>query len=164
MTRTAATGYDGMSSRHVPEAELRAFLRDCFELGDEELFVGHADRVTEALATAPADARFAAFCTYGEVSGHFAMHFSVGIEGHLVDRVGRREFAVRLAARFAAYVLFGETEPPGLWTLILPDGSHLLATMDADDDRYLLETVTAPVPGLPRVRVDDSLWQVRDRH
>ncbi|MGW0433938.1 hypothetical protein ACWDV4_15535 [Micromonospora sp. NPDC003197] len=160
MTRTAATGYDGLSSRRISEAELRAFLRDCFALGDEELFVGHADRVTEALAAVPADARFAAFCTYREAGGHFAMAFDVGIEGHLADRVGRRQFAVRLAARFAAYVLYGDTEPPGRWTLILPDGSRLLATLAETDDRYLLDAVTAPVPGLPQVRIDDKLWQV----
>ncbi|GAB2918886.1 hypothetical protein GCM10027280_02390 [Micromonospora polyrhachis] len=160
MTRAAATGYDGLSSRQPPESELRAFLRDCFALGDEELFVGHADRVTEALAAIPADARFAAFCTYREVSGHFAMAFDVGIEGRLAERVGRREFAVRLAACFATYVLYGDTEPPGLWSLIRPDGSHLLAALHEDDDRYLLDVVTAPLPDKPGVRVDESLWQV----
>lgn len=84
----------------------------------------------------------------------------MGIEGRLAERVGRREFARRLAAHFAAYVLYGDTEPPGLWTLILSDGSHLLATLDEGDDGYLLDAVTAPVPGLPQVRVNDRLWQV----
>jgi hypothetical protein len=41
---------------------------------------------------------FAAFCTYRRVSGHFAMGFGVGLEGRLVDRVDRREFAERFAA------------------------------------------------------------------
>lgn len=105
---------------------------------------------------------FAAFCTYRQVFGHFAMGFDVGIEGRLADRVGRREFAERFAARFGAYVLYGDIEPPGLWTVILADGSRLLAAMDEEeDDRHVLYSATAPVPGLPEVRASENLWQLR---
>ncbi|GLY88967.1 hypothetical protein [Actinoallomurus iriomotensis] len=72
-------------------------------------------------------------------------------------RVGRREFA----ARFDAYVLFGDAEPPGLWTVILADGSRLRAGIDEDDDRCVLYVAAAPVPGLPDVRVDEGLWRRR---
>jgi hypothetical protein len=162
VTETAATSYDCLSSRLVPEIELRTFLLDCFQIAEHELFVGHADRVADDLRDVPPDLVFAAFCTYErQVSGHFAMSFSVGIEGRLVDRVGRQEFAERFAAHFDAYVLYGDTEPPGLWTVILPDGSRLRAGTEGDDDRCVLYAATAPVPGLPEVRVDESLWQRR---
>jgi hypothetical protein len=36
------------------------------------------------------------------------------VEGRLAERVGRQAFAGRFAARFDAYVLYGDTEPPGL--------------------------------------------------
>ncbi|WP_406317090.1 hypothetical protein OHA77_07770 [Streptosporangium sp. NBC_01639] len=161
MTETESTGYDGLSSRLVPEAELRAFLLDCFGVAGHELFVGHDDRVDEELRDVPRDKVFAAFCTYRPTSGHFAMGFDVGIEGRLADRVGRREFAERFAARFDSYVLYGDTEAPGLWTVILADGSRLLAAMDEEDDRYMLYAATAPVPGLPGLRVDEGLWRIR---
>jgi hypothetical protein len=162
VTGTKATGYDGLSSCLVPEIELRTFLLNCFEIGERELFVGHDDRVAEQLREIPQDGVFAAFCTYRQVFGHFAMGFDVGIEGRLADRVGRREFAERFAARFGAYVLYGDIEPPGLWTVILADGSRLLAAMDEEeDDRYALYSATAPVPGLPEVRVSENLWQLR---
>ncbi|GAB2843288.1 hypothetical protein GCM10027176_53690 [Actinoallomurus bryophytorum] len=161
MTETKATGYDGLSSCRVPEAELRTFLLDCFEIAERELFVGHEDRLVEKLKDVPQDRVFAAFCTYRQVSGHFAMGFGVGIEGRLADRVGRREFAERFAAHFGAYVLYGDTEPPGLWTVILADGTRLRAAMDEEDDRYVLDAVTAPVPGLPGVRVSEDLWRLR---
>lgn len=161
MTETKATGYDGLSSRLVPEIELRTFLLDCFEIAERELFVGHDDRILEELRDVPEDVAFAAFCTYRQVFGHFAMGFGVGIEGRLVDRVGRREFAERFAAHFDAYVLYGDTEPPGLWTVILADGTRLRAAMDEEDDRYVLDAATAPVPGLPEVRVSEDLWHLR---
>jgi hypothetical protein len=161
VTETKATSYDGLASCLVPEIELRTFLLDCFEIAERELFVGHDDRVAEELRDVPQDVVFAAFCTYRRVFGHFAMGFDVGIEGRLVDRVGRREFAERFAAHFDAYVLYGDTEPPGLWTVILTDGSRLLAAMDEEDDRYMLYAATAPVPGIPEVRVSEDLWQLR---
>lgn len=161
VAKTEATGYDGLSSCRVPENELRTFLLDCFQIAEHELFVGHEDRVAEELRDVPQDAVFAAFCTYRQVSGHFAMYFDVGIEGRLADRVGRREFAERFAAHFDAYVLYGETEPPGLWTVILADGSRLLAAMDEEDDRRVLYAATAPVPGLPEVPVNKNLWRLR---
>jgi hypothetical protein len=162
VTEAEATGYDCLSSCLVPETGLRAFLLDCFELAESELFVGHADRVADDLRHVAQDRVFAAFCTYEQqVSGHFAMSFSVGIEARLADRVGRQEFAERFAAHFDAYVLYGDTEPPGLWTLILPDGSRLQAGTDGDDDRCVLYVATAPVPGLPEVRVDEGLAQRR---
>ncbi|MFF5207849.1 hypothetical protein [Streptosporangium sp. NPDC000396] len=161
MTETRATGYDGLSSRLVSEAELREFLLDCFEIAEQELFIGHADRVAEDLRDVSEDITFAAFCTYQQVHGHFAMDFDVGIEGRLADRVGRREFAEKFATRFGAYVLYGETEPPGLWTVILPDGSRLRVAMEEEDDRFVLYAATAPVPGLPEIRVDEGLWQIR---
>ncbi|MFC4017387.1 hypothetical protein ACFOW4_05445 [Micromonospora sp. GCM10011542] len=161
MTRAEATGYDGLSSRLVPATELRAFLLDCFEIGEREVFVAHEDLIAEELANVPAHVVFAAFCTYRQVGGHFAMGFSVGIEGRLAARVGRREFAERFAAHFDAYVLYGDTEPAGLWTVILADGTRLLAAMDDGDGRYTLYATTAPVPGRPEVPVDDGLRQLR---
>ncbi|GIG92201.1 hypothetical protein [Plantactinospora endophytica] len=161
MAESVGTGYDGLSSRLVPEIELRAFLLDCFGIDEPELFVGHADRTAEDLRNVPPDVVFAAFFTYWQVSGHFAMGFDLGIEGRLVDRVGRREFAERFAIRFDANVLYGDTEPPGLWTVILNDGSRVLAAMDEEDEQYLLYAATAPVPGLPEVRVREDLWQLR---
>ncbi|GAA3443940.1 hypothetical protein [Planomonospora venezuelensis] len=164
MTETPATGYDGLSSRLVPVSGLREFLLDCFGIAGHELFVGHADRVAEDLRDVPQDAVFAAFCTYREVRGHFAMGFDVGVEGRLADRVGRREFIERLAARFGAFVLYGEAEPPGLWTVVLPDGGRLRAAMDEDDDEddlFTLHAATAPLPGLPEVPVDGGLWRIR---
>ncbi|MFC5754358.1 hypothetical protein [Actinomadura rugatobispora] len=162
MTESEATGYDCLSSRPVPEGELRTFLLDCFEITEAELFVAHTDRITDELRARPADAVFAAYCTYDpQMSGHFAMSFNVGIEGRLADRVGRREFAERFAARFDAYVLYGDAEPPGLWTVILPDGSRLRAAMEQDDDLCVLYAATAPVPGLPDLRVDEGLWRIR---
>ncbi len=128
-----ATGYDGLSSRAVTEPELREFLVRCFEIADHEL---------------PS----AAFWTRGEVSGHFAMSFSVGIEGRLAERVGRHEFARRFAAHFDAFVLYGDTEPPGQWTVVLPDGSSLRAAMEEDGDHFELYAASAPIPGLPDLR------------
>jgi hypothetical protein len=161
VTGTKATGYDGLSSRLVPEAELRAFLLDCFGIAGHELFVGHADRVAEDLRDVPADVVFAAFCRYEPVRGHFAMSFDVGIEGRLADRVGRRAFAERFAACFGVFVLYGDAEPPGLWTVISADGSRLRAAMEEEADRFVLTAATAPVPGLPAVRVDEGLWGFR---
>ncbi|MEV5326271.1 hypothetical protein AB0K67_19145 [Nonomuraea sp. NPDC052634] len=161
MTETPATGYDGLASRLVPEDELRRFLLDCFGIAEQELFVGHTGRLDDALRDVPQDVVFAAFCTYEEARGHFAMSFDVGIEGRLADRVGRREFIERFAAHFDMYVLYGDTEPAWLWTVILPDGSRLLAELDDEDGRSMLDAVTAPVPGLPDVRVDEGLWQIR---
>lgn len=159
MTETQATGYDGLSSRSVPETELRSFLLDCFGIAERELFVGHVDRVAELLRDVPQDTEFAAFCTYHPATGHFAMGFDVGITGRLADRVGRREFAERFAAHFGAYVLYGDDEPPGLWTVILADGGRLRAAMDEEAGRYVLGAATAPVPGLPEVPVNEGLWQ-----
>ncbi|MFD7554604.1 hypothetical protein ACFV9E_08725 [Streptomyces sp. NPDC059835] len=161
MTDTEATGYDCFSSRAVSEGEWRAFLLDCFGVAEWQLFVGHEDRVAEGLRDVPQDVVFSVFCTYREIFGHFVMAFSVGIESWLVDRVGRLEFAERFAAHFDAYVLYGDTEPPGLWTLILTDGQCLRVAMDDEDDRHVLYAATAPVPGLPDIRVDASLWQLK---
>ncbi|GAA3943766.1 hypothetical protein GCM10023085_27150 [Actinomadura viridis] len=159
MTDSEATGYDCLTSRLVPEGELRTFLLDCFEIAEDELFVGHTERIADDLRAYPPDLTFAAFCTYDDqVSGHFAMSVSVGIEGRLAERVGRHEFAERLAASFDAYVLYGDTEPPGLWTVVLPDGSHLRAAMEEDEGTYVLDAATAPVPGLPTLRADEGLW------
>lgn len=161
MTETEATGYSGLSSCLVPESELRTFLLDCFEIAEHELFVSQCDRVADNLRDAPQDMMFAAFCTYEQQAfGHFAMSFDLDIEGRLADRVGRREFVERFAARFDAHVLYGDTEPPGLWTLILADGGCLRVATDGDDDRVLY-AATAPVPGLPEVHVDEGLWQLR---
>ncbi|MER5730642.1 hypothetical protein ABT084_20315 [Streptomyces sp. NPDC002138] len=161
MTETEATGYDCLSSRAVSGSELRAFLLDCFGTAEQRLFVGHEDRVADELRDSPQDMAFSVFCTYRQASGHFAMGLDAGIEGRLADRVGRREFAERFAARFDAYVLYGDTEPPGLWALILADGQRLRVAMDEEDDRYVLHAATAPVPGLPDLRVDEGLWQLR---
>ncbi|MFF0249196.1 hypothetical protein ACWEU6_36525 [Streptosporangium sandarakinum] len=161
MTTTPATGYDGLSSRLVPEAELREFLLGCFGIAGHELFVGHADRLDEDLRDVPPDTVFAAFCAYEEVGGHFAMRFDVGVDGRLADRVGRGEFAGRFAARFGAYMLYGDAEPPGLWTVVLPDGGLLRASLEENGDRFILYAATAPIPGLPGLRLDEGLWRVR---
>ncbi|MER5622901.1 hypothetical protein ABT061_17870 [Streptosporangium sp. NPDC002544] len=161
MTETEATGYDCLSSCLVPESELRTFLLDCFGIAECELFVGHDDRVAERLRDIPQDVVFSVFCTYRQVFGHFAMGFDVGVEGRSAERVGRREFAERFAAHFDTYVLYGDTEPPGLWTVIFADGIRLRAAMDEEDNRYVLYAATAPVPGLPEVRVDEGLWRLR---
>ncbi|MGW6985632.1 hypothetical protein ACWGE1_40260 [Streptomyces sp. NPDC054932] len=161
MTETGATGYDCLSCRPVAESELRTFLLDCFGIAERRLFVGHEDRVAEDLRDVPQDVVYSAFCTYRQVLGHFTMGVDVGIEGRLADRVGRREFAERFAAHFDTYVLYGDTEPPGLWTVILADGTRLRAAMDEEDGRYVLHAATAPVPGLPELRVDEGLWQLR---
>lgn len=157
MTQTKATGYDLLSSRSVAEVELRAFLRECFGITDRELFVSHVDNVADALRDITSEVVFTAFCTYERVRGHFAMRVDVGIEGRLVDRVGRREFAERFAARFDAYVLYGDTEPSGVWTVVLPDGTGLLAAMEEDDDHLTLYRASAPIPDLPEVAVDSRL-------
>ncbi|GAA2735342.1 hypothetical protein [Actinocorallia aurantiaca] len=133
MAEAQPTGYDGLSSRLVPESELRAFLLDCFEIGEPELFISRTDLVDEALRDVPEDVVYAVFCTHAPASGHFAMSFEVGVEGRLADRVGRREFTRRFAARFDAYVLYGDDEPPGLWTVVLPDGARLLVEADEID-------------------------------
>ncbi|WP_326564034.1 hypothetical protein [Micromonospora peucetia] len=161
MTQAQATGYDGLSPRLIAATELRAFLLGCFGIAERELFVAHENQVTEELDDVPPDVVFAAFCTYRQVPGHFAMDFSVGIEGQLAARVGRREFAERFAAHFDVYVLYGDAEPPGLWTVILADGTRLLGAMDEGDGRYRLCAVTAPVPGRPEVPVHEDLWQLR---
>jgi hypothetical protein len=158
VTRTKATGYDLLSSRFVPEAELRTFLLDCFGIAEHELFIGHQDRVAEDLRDVPTGVVFAAFCLYERVRGHFAMRFGVGIEGRLVDRVGRREFAERFAACFGVFVLYGDEPPPWLWTVILADGRLLRAELEEEADRKVLTVATAPVPGVPGVRVDEGLW------
>lgn len=146
--------YDVLSSRLVPADELRAFLSGCFDLAEQELFVGRDEHV---LGNVPQDAGFAAFCTYGEVSGHFAMTVELGIENRLADRVGRLGFAERFAARFDAYVLYGDTEPMDLWTVILPDGTRLLAGMEQHDDCFTLYAATAPIPDLPALPVHENL-------
>ncbi|MEV4375374.1 hypothetical protein [Streptosporangium sp. NPDC049644] len=161
MTETAATGYDCLSSCLVPESGLRTFLLDCFGIAESELFVSHDDRIAERSRDIPQDVVFSVFCTYRQVFGHFAMGFDVGVEGRPAERVGRREFAERFAAHFDTYVLYGDTEPPGLWTVILADGTRLRAAMDEEDDRYVLHAATAPMPGLPEVRVDEGLWRFR---
>ncbi|MEV5754080.1 hypothetical protein AB0L00_40230 [Actinoallomurus sp. NPDC052308] len=164
MTSAAATGYDGLSTRRVGEGELRAFLRECFRIGEHEVFVGRADRVNEDLRDVPEGVVYAAFCTYDDVAGDFALVFDLGITGSLARRVGRREFAERFAARFDAHVLYGDTEPPGLWTLILADGRRLRVSLEEpedDDGAYVLREATAPVPGVPGVRVNEGLWRVR---
>ncbi|WP_328392952.1 hypothetical protein [Nocardia sp. NBC_00416] len=157
MTDTDATGYDCLSARLIPESELRTFLLDCFGIGAGELFVGRDDQVADATPDIAQDVVFSVFCTYGKVFGHFALRVAVGVEGRLADRVGRQEFAERFAAHFDTCVLYGDTEPPGLWTVVSADGSRIRAAMDEEDDRYVLYAATAPVPGLPEVPVDEGL-------
>ncbi|MFC7550165.1 hypothetical protein [Plantactinospora sp. GCM10030261] len=138
--------------------ELRCFLRDCFAVTDTELFVGHGARLDDDLRDVGDEVRFAAFCTYEEGTGDFAMRLSVGIEGRLVARVDRLEFARRFAARFDSYLLYGDNEPePWLWTVIRPDGDRLYAVMAGDEDRLRLEAASGPISGLPRLRVDPRL-------
>jgi hypothetical protein len=162
VTATEADGYDLLSGRLVPEDELRAFLLGCFEVTERELFVCHADRAADEVRRVPGDAMFAGFCTYYfQASGHFAMGVDIGIEGRLVDRVGRREFAERFAAHFDTYVLYGDTEPPGVWSVVLADRTYLWAGTEEDDDRTVVYVATAPIPGLPDVQVDEDLWQTR---
>ncbi|RKR90775.1 hypothetical protein BDK92_5156 [Micromonospora pisi] len=162
MTEPRADGYDGLSGRFVPEAEFRAFLLDCLGIDERELYLGREDRLVDDLRNVPADRLFPAFCVYAEVPGHFAMRFSLGIAGWLVARVGRREFCRRFATRFDTYVLYGDDEPMPVFSLVLPDGSLQWAVLDEEDEEIrLLTSATAPVPGLPGVPVDGSLWNVR---
>ena len=104
---------------------------------------------------------FAVFCTNGRVVGHFAMRFAVGVEARSAERVGPREFAERFAAYFDTHVLYGDAEPPGLWTVVSSNGNRIRVAMDEADNRYALYATTAPIPGLPEIPVDESLWQVR---
>ncbi|RZS32296.1 hypothetical protein EV193_113140 [Herbihabitans rhizosphaerae] len=167
-----ADGYDLLSSRRVPPEELRAFLLDCFEISDGELYVGRAHASREELRDLPEGFVFAAFCTHDEVSGHFAMTVDVGIEGRLAERVGRLEFARRFAAHFDAYVLYGHDEPFDLWTVVLPDGTRLLAEMDDDGEEFTLRSVvvedvlddrTRAAGGAP-VEVQELSWVVVTEH
>jgi hypothetical protein len=154
---TEATGYGGLLSRPVPEIELRTFLLECFGISEGELFLSRDDRVAEELAGVPPEVVYAAFCTYRPVFGHFAMSFDVGVEGRLVDRVGRRQFAERITAHFDAYLLYSDGEPMGVWTMTLADGTHLFAGLDEEDDRFLIYAVSKPVPRLPEVEVNPDL-------
>ncbi|GAA3215265.1 hypothetical protein [Actinocorallia longicatena] len=133
-----ATGYDGLSSREVPEADLEAFLRDCFPTAGNRLLVARDDRLRERLSGVPDEAVFSVFCTCRRVGGDFALSFDVGVEGRLHALLGRAEFARRFAARFGAVVLYGDDEPPGLWSVVLPDGTRLLRGLDQDGDRFTL--------------------------
>ncbi|MEU4720831.1 hypothetical protein AB0G06_14495 [Nonomuraea dietziae] len=45
--------------------------------------------------------------------------------------------------------------------MTLPDGSRLRTAMEEEDDRSVLHAATAPIPGLPEVRVDEGLWRIR---
>jgi hypothetical protein len=45
--------------------------------------------------------------------------------------------------------------------VILADGHRLRAAMDEGDDRHVLYAATAPLPGLPEFRLDESLWRLR---
>ncbi|TWD81684.1 hypothetical protein FB561_2805 [Kribbella amoyensis] len=135
---TAATGYDGLSSRLIPEVELRSFLLTCLEVGEDELFLAHQDAVPETLAGMPADRVFAVFCTWWTVAGDFAMGYSVGIDAAAAARVTREQFVRRLSAAFDAEVLSGDQEPPGLWTLTRPDGTSLLVQLDEEDGHFRL--------------------------
>ncbi|GAB3832866.1 hypothetical protein [Kribbella italica] len=150
-------GYDLLSSRTVEVPELRSFLLDTFAVPETGLFVAPADRVDEELRDVPQDLVFAAFCTFEPVEGHFATTLTVGVDTNRARHVGHLDFATRFATHFKAMVLYGDAEPPGLWTVILADGTRLLATLDEDDDRVTLTTATAPVPELPEVAVDAGL-------
>jgi hypothetical protein len=150
-------GYDLLSSRAVAVPELRSFLLDTFAIAEAELFVAPADRVDEELRDVPQDLVFATFCTFEPVRGHFATTLTVGVDTNRAQRVDRLTFAYRFATHFKAMVLYGDSEPPGLWTVILADGSRLLAALDEDDDRFTLTTATAPVPDLPEVTVNEGL-------
>ncbi|MEV4492697.1 hypothetical protein AB0K04_21580 [Micromonospora coxensis] len=153
--------YDTQSSRSVPPDQLRDFLRDCFGVADAELFVGHCDRLDEEMRDVPPGTGFAVFCTYEETGGDFAMGFSVSVDRQFAARVDRLEFARRFAARFDAYVFHGHDEPePWLWTVVLPDGTRLFATI-ADEELTRLERVSGPVPQLPGLVVDPRLGPPR---
>ncbi|MEV6287827.1 hypothetical protein [Kribbella sp. NPDC051770] len=146
-------GYDLLISRPVDGAELRPFLRDTFAVTDADLFVAPADRVDDELAGVPPDLVFAAFCTWEPVQGHFAASLTLGVDADRTRHLDHLDFATRFAAHFRAMVLYGDTEPPGLWTVILADGTRLLAAMDEDDDRFTLTSASAAVPDLPDVTV-----------
>jgi hypothetical protein len=135
---TAATGYDGLSTRLIPEADLRTFLLTCFGTPEQDLFVAHQDNVTTTLADVPEEQLFAVFCTWWTVTGDFAMGFSLGLNATAATRVGRQELIQRLAAAFTTNILTGDQEPPGLWTLTHPDGTTNLVALDEHDDQFHL--------------------------
>jgi hypothetical protein len=146
-------GYDLLSSRAVETPALRTFLRDTFAIPEADLFVAPADRVDAELRDVPQDLVFATFCTFEPVEGHFATTITVGVDTARARPIAHADFASRFAAHFKAMVLYGDHEPPGLWSVVLADGTHLLATLDETDDRYTLTTATAPIPDHPEVSV-----------
>lgn len=78
----------------------------------------------------------------------------VGVDTNRARHVDHFDFALRFATHFKAMVLYGDTEPPGLWTVILPDGTRLLAALDETDDRFTLTSATVAIPDLPEVTTD----------
>jgi hypothetical protein len=151
--------YDGLSSRLVAESELHGFLSACFGVAGPEVFVGCLDTFDEHLRQLAESHKYTVFCTWWQVRGHFAMGFDVVLADRLYAKVGRQDFAEQFAARFDANVLYGDAEPDMMWTVVLADGTRLLATLAEDDDPYVLGTASGPVPGLPEVHVDANLWQ-----
>ncbi len=147
-------GYDLLSSRAVEVPALRSFLLDTLAVPEADLFVAPADRVEIELRDVPQDLVFATFSTFEPVLGHFAISLSVGVDTARARHVDHLDFATRFATHFEAMVLYGDTEPPGWWTVILADGTRLLATLDETDDRFTLTSATAPIPNLPEVTVD----------
>ncbi|GAA1527619.1 hypothetical protein [Kribbella lupini] len=146
-------GYDLLSSRAVGTPDLRSFLLDTFAVPEADLFVAPADRVDAELRDVPQDLVFATFCTFEPVEGHFATTLTVGVDTNRARPIDHAEFATRFAQHFQAMVLYGDNEPAGLWTVVLADGTRLLATLDEADDHYTLTTATARIPGLPEVGV-----------
>ncbi|MGC4944566.1 hypothetical protein [Kribbella sp. DT2] len=151
-------GYDLLCSRAVETLELRAFLRDTFAVAEADLFVASADRVEAELQHVPQDIVFATFCTFEPVRGHFATTLTVGIDSDRARHIDHATFATSFAAHFQAMVLYGTTEPLDLWTVVLADGTRLVAALDEDDDRFTLTEATAAVPDLPEVAVNGKLW------
>ncbi|GAA0606960.1 hypothetical protein HPO96_31965 [Kribbella sandramycini] len=144
-------GYDLLASRPVETPDLRSFLRDTFAVPEADLFVAPADRVDAELRDVPPDLVFATFCTYEPVEGHFAISLTVGVDHDRARPIGHADFALRFATRFQAMVLYSDDEPPGLWSVVLPDGTRLLATLDETDDRFTLTTASVAIPDLPEV-------------
>ncbi|GAA3817986.1 hypothetical protein GCM10022226_43210 [Sphaerisporangium flaviroseum] len=158
MTGREGRHYDFGTPRLISEDELRGFLLDCFDISEHECFVGHVDRAYEALKDVPDVAVFEAYCKYSEVSGHFAMYVELGVSMRLAARVGRMEFARKFAAHYDVYVLCSDDgEPLELWTIVLADGTRLLASLEEWDDPILIYSATVPIPGLPEIRVNPNL-------
>ncbi|WP_280492315.1 hypothetical protein [Nocardia asiatica] len=133
---------DGLCTRPLDTIELRTFLRECFGVPGQDIFVSSDDLVHVALRDDHRDSPFTVFCTHGRVGGDFAATFSISADAVSPEKgaMDGPEFVALLAARYAADILcsFGAEPQPWLWTLTRPDGTsvpvHLTERCNGVDD------------------------------